>query len=54
MIRRAGIRVLVDLLPNDIKNDESLPTIEELELQLGDPAELVDIGAVFHFVAERL
>lgn len=51
---RAGVRVLVDLLPNEIKSHENMLVIEELELQLGDRSELIDVGAVVHLVAARL
>jgi hypothetical protein len=51
--RRAGVRVLVDLLPNEVKVDAVMPAIENLELELGDRPELVDVGAVVHLVAAR-
>ncbi len=49
----AGVRVLVDLLPNGLKTEATLPALEELEYELGDRIELVDAGALIHLVAER-
>jgi S-adenosylmethionine-dependent methyltransferase len=50
---RAGVRVLIDLLPNKIKDEALMPAIEELELELGSRPELVDVGAMVHLVAAR-
>ena len=46
VVQRAGVRILVDLLPNEAKTDATMPAIEELEIELGERAELVDIGAL--------
>ena len=53
VVHVAGVRVLVDLLPNELKAIAMLPTIEELEWELGNRIELVDAGALVHLVAER-
>lgn len=50
---RAGVRVLNDLLPNDVKTDRNLAVIEDLELELGERAELVDIAAIVHVLGKR-
>ncbi|MGQ0434498.1 MAG: class I SAM-dependent methyltransferase [Microthrixaceae bacterium] len=50
---RAGVRVLVDLLPNEIKTDQTMPTIEALEFELGEKPELIDTGAIVHLLAAR-
>lgn len=51
--QRAGVRVVIDLLPNEMKTDVTMPAIEELEIELGERTELVDVGALVHLLAVR-
>lgn len=50
---RAGVRVLNDLLPNELKTDHNWAAIEDLELELGERPELIDIGAIVHVLGSR-
>lgn len=45
---RAGVRVLSDLLPNEVKTSDNMGSIEDLELELGERPELIDIAAIVH------
>ena len=53
IVHVAGVRVLIDLLPNELKTEATLPAIEELEWELGARPELVDVGALVHLIAQR-
>ena len=50
---RAGVRVLTDLLSDEVKSGSNLAVLEELELELGERPELVDIGAIVHLLGYR-
>gem|GEM_PF-5893900 len=47
------MRVLNDLLPNEVKTDHNLAIIEDLELELGERPELVDLAAIVHVLGSR-
>jgi len=53
VVRRAAVRVVIDLLPNEMKTDATMSAIEELESELGERTELVDVGALVHLLAVR-
>lgn len=50
---RAGVRVVTDLLPNELKTDDNMADLEELELELGERQELVDVAAIVHVLGSR-
>ena len=53
VVQRAGVRIVIDLLPNEMKTGATMPAIEELEIELGERTELVDVGALVHLFAIR-
>ena len=50
---RAGVRVLTDRLPNEVKSGSNMQLLMELELELGERPELVDLGAIVHVLGYR-
>ena len=53
VVRRAGVLVVNNLLPNHLKLGEGYDKIYELERALGERVDQIDSGAIVHLLARR-